>query len=96
MNVSVKVTFLVIERPPHRFRYIGSIWPRVHYLDGVDTSCRLMFPEDVEACDGDTVELKMSFLDDEIHQSKMYEGMPFELYICSVKIAEGQVLRLEM
>lgn len=55
-----------------------------------------MFSEGLEAFDGDTVELQMSFLDDEIHQAKMYEGMPFELYACNVKIAEGQVLSIEV
>jgi len=96
VKVSAIVTFLFIERPPHGFRYTGqSAWPRIHYLGNVSTSCRLRFREGIEAFDGDTVELEMEFLDDTTHEARMYEGMPFELYITDVKIAEGQILSLE-
>lgn len=95
MKISAKVTFLVIERPPHGFRYKGqNTWPRIHYLGDVNTSCRLLFDEGFEAFDGDSVELLIDFLDDEIHEARMYEGMPFELFVTDIKIAEGQVLGL--
>tara|TARA_B100000700_G_scaffold253499_1_gene285374 strand:+ start:515 stop:838 length:324 start_codon:yes stop_codon:yes gene_type:complete len=95
VKVSAKVTFLYIERPPHGFRYTGSVWPRIHYLGNVDTSCRLIFEDGVEAFDGDTVELAMGFLDDTIHEARIYNGMPFELFVMDIKIAEGQILNIE-
>ena len=95
MKVSAKVTFLYIDRPPHGFRYTGDgCWPRIHYLKSVNTSCKLIFEEGVEAFDGDTVDIGLDFLDYKLHEARMYEGMPFELYVTDIKIAEGQIQSL--
>jgi len=94
MNITAKVTFLVIERPAHAFRYIGSgCYPRSSYLNRVDTSCRLIFEEGKEFFDGETADIFIEVLDSSAHQS-MYIGMPFELFVCHTKIAEGQISSL--
>ena len=94
MNISAKVTFLVIKRPPHAFRYTGSgYYTRISYLNRVDTSCRLIFEEGKEFFDGETADIFIEVLDSSAHQG-MYIGMPFELFICHTKIAEGQISSL--
>ena len=94
MNISAKVTFLVIKRPPHAFRYTGSgCHTRISYLNRVDTSCRLIFEEGKEFFDGETADIFIEVLDSSAHQG-MYIGMPFELFICHTKIAEGQISSL--
>ncbi|KZN40139.1 hypothetical protein [Pseudoalteromonas luteoviolacea] len=59
MKASAIVSFLFIERPPHGFWYTANSWARDHYLGNVDTSCRLIFEDGLEAFDGDTLEFKM-------------------------------------
>lgn len=39
--------------------------------------------------------LEIDFLDDTVHEAKMYNGMPFELFVMEIKIAEGQILNIE-
>jgi hypothetical protein len=94
MNITAKVTFLFLERPPHAFRYTGSgCYTRISYLNRVDTSCRLIFEEGKEFFDGETADIFIEVLDSSAHQG-MYIGMPFELFVCHTKIAEGQISRL--
>ena len=94
MNISAKVTFLFLERPPHAFRYTGSsCYPRISYLNCIDTSCRLIFEEGKEFFDGETADIFIEVLDSCAHQG-MYIGMPFELSVCHTKIAEGQISSL--
>ena len=77
MNITAKVTFLFLERPPHAFRYTGSgCYTRISYLNRVDTSCRLIFEEGKEFFDGETADIFIEVLDSSAHQC-MYIGMPF-------------------
>ena len=92
MEVTAQVTFLEIDRPPHGFRYFGdSCWPRIRYLPDMDTSCRMIFDDGVEAFDGDTLEIKLRFLDDSVHQQYMKVGLKFELVVANIHIANGEV-----
>ena len=93
VSVEVEVNFSTIERPPHNYRYFGKgCWVRIETSTFSNVACLIVFPDNKEYFDGDTVIVNLEFYPDEPHIEQLISGVEFKLSIVGVNVATGKVL----
>ena len=93
LSVEAEINFLIIERPPHNYRYFGKgCWVRIETRTFSNVACLIEFPDDKEYFDGDTVIVNLEFYPDEQHIEQLTSGVDFKLSLVGLNIASGIVL----
>jgi len=93
LSVEAEINFLAIERPPHNYRYFGkNCWVRIETSTFSNIACLIVFPDDKEYFDGDTVLVNLEFYPDEPHIEQLTSGVEFKLSVVGLNIASGNVL----
>ncbi|WP_421133491.1 hypothetical protein [Alteromonas sp. A079] len=90
MDILANVTFLKIKNQDWNAVYKTGMRSNISY--GKENFCCLLaFNVDRAIGQGETVECEISFLTHEPHTGKLYEGMPFKLFVGSLVFAEGSI-----